>query len=66
MASAFAAFAEGDAIDYSVRAQSQDSYDIEVTGCRYDSSIRSWVSPSLDSCWSAAWISRSPRVLTQT
>jgi L-2-amino-thiazoline-4-carboxylic acid hydrolase len=35
MASAFAAFAEGDAIDYSVRAQSQDSYDIEVTGCRY-------------------------------
>jgi L-2-amino-thiazoline-4-carboxylic acid hydrolase len=35
MASAFAAFAEGDAIDYSVRAQSQDSYDIDVTGCRY-------------------------------
>jgi L-2-amino-thiazoline-4-carboxylic acid hydrolase len=35
MASAFAAFAEGDAIDTSVRAQSPDTYDIEVTGCRY-------------------------------
>ena len=35
MASAFASFAEGNAIDYSVRAQSQDTYDIEVTGCRY-------------------------------
>jgi len=35
MASAFASFAEGDAIDYSVRAQSQDTYEIDVTGCRY-------------------------------
>jgi L-2-amino-thiazoline-4-carboxylic acid hydrolase len=35
MAQAFAAFAKGDAIDYSVRAQSQDSYEIDVTGCRY-------------------------------
>ena len=35
MARAFAAFAKGDAIDYSVRAQSQDAYDIDVTGCRY-------------------------------
>jgi len=35
MASAFAAFAEGDAIDYDVRAQSQDTYEIDVTGCRY-------------------------------
>jgi hypothetical protein len=35
MASAFAAFARGDAIDYSVRAQSQDAYDIDVTACRY-------------------------------
>jgi hypothetical protein len=35
MARAFAAFAKGDAIDYSVRAQSPDAYDIDVTGCRY-------------------------------
>ncbi len=35
MASAFASFAEGDAIDYGVRAQSQDTYEIDVTGCRY-------------------------------
>ena len=35
MALAFASFAQGDAIDYSVRAQSQDTYEIDVTGCRY-------------------------------
>jgi hypothetical protein len=35
MASAFASFAKGDAIDFSVRAQSQDAYDIDVTRCRY-------------------------------
>jgi hypothetical protein len=35
MAAAFAAFAKGDAIDYSVRAQSQDACEIDVTGCRY-------------------------------
>lgn len=35
MARAFAAFAKGDAIDYSVGAQSQDAYEIDVTGCRY-------------------------------
>jgi len=32
---AFASFAKGDAIDFSVRAQSQDAYEIDVTGCRY-------------------------------
>jgi len=26
---------QGDAVDYTVRAQSQDSYNIDVTGCRY-------------------------------
>ena len=26
---------KGDAVDYSVRAQSQDTYEIDVTGCRY-------------------------------
>jgi predicted ArsR family transcriptional regulator len=35
MASAFAAFAAGDALDYSVRVQSHDRYEIDVTGCRY-------------------------------
>ena len=35
MTLAFASFAKGDAIDYSVRAQSQDIYEIDVTGCRY-------------------------------
>jgi hypothetical protein len=35
MASAFASFARGDALDYNVRAQSQDIYEVDVTGCRY-------------------------------
>jgi len=35
MASAFAAFAAGDALDYRVREQSQDTFEIDVTGCRY-------------------------------
>jgi L-2-amino-thiazoline-4-carboxylic acid hydrolase len=35
LASAFASFAKGEAIDYNVRAQSQDRYEIDVTGCRY-------------------------------
>ena len=35
MARAFASFAKGDALDYSVRAQSQDTCEIDVTGCRY-------------------------------
>jgi hypothetical protein len=35
MASAFASFAKGGALDYSVHAQSQDTYEIDVTRCRY-------------------------------
>jgi len=35
LTSAFAQFARGDAIDYRVREQSHDVYDIDVTGCRY-------------------------------
>jgi hypothetical protein len=35
MGSAWASFATGDAVDYTVRAQSQDTYEIDVTGCRY-------------------------------
>jgi hypothetical protein len=35
MASAFAQFARGGAIDYRVREQSDDAYDLDVTACRY-------------------------------
>ena len=35
MASAFATFAKSDALDYSVRAQTEDTFEIDVTGCRY-------------------------------
>ena len=35
MALAFASFAKGGVVDYSVRAQSQDTYEIDVTECRY-------------------------------
>jgi predicted ArsR family transcriptional regulator len=35
MARAFAAFGKDNALDYSVRAESQDTYEIDVTACRY-------------------------------
>jgi hypothetical protein len=35
MASAFAMYAAGDALDYQVVKQSEDSFEIDVTGCRY-------------------------------
>ena len=35
MTLAFASFANGDAPDYSVRAQSEDTFEVDVTGCRY-------------------------------
>ena len=35
MASAFATYARGDALDYKVIEQSQDAFGIDVTGCRY-------------------------------
>jgi hypothetical protein len=35
MASAFATYAREDALDYSVIEQSQDAFEIDVTGCRY-------------------------------
>jgi hypothetical protein len=35
MASAFATYARGDALDYRVREQSRDAFAIDVTGCRY-------------------------------
>jgi hypothetical protein len=47
MASAFAQFARGDAIDYRVREQSPDAYDIDVTGCRYAQFYRELGEPDL-------------------
>jgi L-2-amino-thiazoline-4-carboxylic acid hydrolase len=35
MASAFATYARGDALDYRVIEQSQDAFEVDVTGCRY-------------------------------
>jgi hypothetical protein len=35
MASAFAMYAKQDALDYQVLEQSGDSFDVNVTGCRY-------------------------------
>ncbi len=35
MASAFAMYAAGDALDYQVVKQSEDTFEIDVTGCRY-------------------------------
>ncbi len=35
MAAAFAKFAGGDALDFRVREQSQDAFEIDVTECRY-------------------------------
>ena len=35
MASAWATYARADALDYTVIEQSQDAYEIDVTGCRY-------------------------------
>jgi hypothetical protein len=35
IASAFATYARDDALDYSVIEQSQDAFEIDVTGCRY-------------------------------
>jgi len=47
MARAFAAFAKGDAIDYSVRAHSHDTYEIDVTACRYAQFYKALGEPEL-------------------
>jgi hypothetical protein len=47
LASAFRAFAKGDALDYSVRAQSQDSYEIDVTRCNYAAFYKELGQPEL-------------------
>lgn len=35
MTLAFASFAKGDALDYRVRRQSEDTFEVDVTACRY-------------------------------
>ena len=47
MASAFASWAKGDALDYRIRAQSQDTYEIDVTGCRYAQFYKELGAPEL-------------------
>ena len=47
MALAFASFAKGDAVNYSVRAQSQDTYEIDVTGCQYAQFFKELGEPEL-------------------
>jgi hypothetical protein len=47
MASAFAGFAAGDALDYRVRRQSQDAYEIDVTRCRYAEFYKALGAPEL-------------------
>jgi hypothetical protein len=66
MAAAFAAFAKGSAVDADVRAQSPDSFEIDVTGCRYAQFYKELGEPERDSCSCAAWTSRSPRASAPT
>lgn len=47
MASAFATFARGDALDYRVREQSHDTFDIDITGCRYAQFFKDLGEPDL-------------------
>ena len=66
VASAFASFAKGDAIDYSVHAQSQDTYEIDVTGCRYAQFYKELGEPDLGFLLVCSLTSPSPRVLART
>jgi len=54
MASAFATFARGDALDYQVREQSQDVFAIESRDAGTPSSTGSWANRSSGFSWSAA------------
>jgi hypothetical protein len=47
LASAFSAFANGDAIYYNVRVQSEDACEIDVTGCRYAQFFKELGEPEL-------------------
>ena len=47
LASAFATWADGDALDYRVREQSQDAFDLDVTQCRYAQFYKELGAPEL-------------------
>ena len=47
MASAFAMYAAGDALDYHVVKQSEDRFEVDVTGCRYAQFYRELGVPEL-------------------
>ena len=47
LTSAFATYAHDDALDYRVIAQSQDAFEIDVTGCRYAEFYRELGEPEL-------------------
>jgi len=47
MASAFDTYARGDALDYRVRERSEDTFDIDVTGCRYAEFYKELGAPDL-------------------
>ena len=47
MASAFTTFAREDALDYRVIEQSQDAFEIDVTGCRYAEFYKELEEPDL-------------------
>ncbi len=47
MSSAFATFAREDALDYQVNEQSEDAYEIDVTGCRYADFFKELGEPEL-------------------
>ena len=47
MASAFTTYAREDALDYRVREQSQDAFEIDVTGCRYAEFYKELGEPAL-------------------
>jgi hypothetical protein len=47
MASAFAGYAAGDALDYRVREQSRDAFQIDVTRCRYAQFYKELGAPEL-------------------
>jgi len=65
MTLAFDPFAKGVALDYSVGAQSEDTFEIDVTRCRYAQFYKELGEPELG-FWLAARTSHSPKVWART
>jgi L-2-amino-thiazoline-4-carboxylic acid hydrolase len=66
MASAFATYARGEALDYRVIEQSQDAFEVDVTGCRYADFYEELGEPDLGFLLSAARTFRRRKVLGPT